>query len=158
MPLADLKFKPGINNEITPFSEENGWTDGDKIRFRLGYPEKLGGWVRNTNDNFLGICRGLHEFVALNSDRFLGLGTEQKFYIKQGTAFNDVTPIRRHYNWNRNFFGGYDKPFFFYILTVTDPNHGAVVDDFVTFSNADALGGTIMTVANFKSGVSDTEA
>ena len=142
MPLADLKFKPGINNEITPFSEENGWTDGDKIRFRLGYPEKLGGWVRNTNNNFLGICRGLHEFVALNSDRFLGLGTEQKFYIKQGTAFNDVTPIRRTTTGTATFSAVTTSPFSS-TLTVTDPNHGAVVDDFVTFSNADALGGNM---------------
>ena len=143
MPLADLKFKPGINNEITPFSEENGWTDGDKIRFRLGYPEKLGGWVRNTNNNFLGICRGLHEFVALNSDRFLGLGTEQKFYIKQGTAFNDVTPIRNTTTRTAVFSAVTASPFSS-ILTVTDPNHGATVNDFVTFSGAVSLGGTIV--------------
>lgn len=138
MPLADLKFKPGINKEVTPFSEENGWTDGDKIRFRLGYPEKLSGWVRNTNNNFLGVCRGLHEFVALNSDRFLGLGTEQKFYIKQGTAFNDVTPIRRTSTGTATFSAVTASPFSS-ILTVTDPNHGAVVNDFVTFSAAASL-------------------
>ncbi len=138
MPLADLKFRPGINKEVTPFSEENGWTDGDKIRFRLGYPEKLSGWVRNTNNNFLGICRGLHEFVALNSDRFLGLGTEQKFYIKQGTAFNDVTPIRRTSTGTATFSAVTASPFS-EIITVTDPNHGAVLNDFVTFSAADSL-------------------
>ncbi len=142
MPLADLKFRPGINKEVTPFSEENGWTDGDKIRFRLGYPEKLSGWVRNTNNNFLGVCRGLHEFVALNSDRFLGLGTEQKFYIKQGTDFNDVTPIRRTATGTATFSAVTTSPFSS-TLTVTDPNHGAVVNDFVTFSAADTLGGNI---------------
>ena len=94
MPLTDLKFKPGINKEITPYSEENGWVDCDKVRFRFGFPEKLNGWEKNSNNAFLGLCRGLHEFVALSGEKFLGVGTEEKFYIKQGAAFKDVTPIR----------------------------------------------------------------
>ena len=138
MPLSDLKFKPGINKEITPYAEENGWVDSDRVRFRFGFPEKLNGWARNTNNNFLGVCRGLHEFVALNSDKFLGLGTEEKFYVKQGDAFNDVTPIRRTTTGTASFSGDVVSPFSS-VITVTDPNHGAVVNDFVTFSGANGL-------------------
>ena len=94
MPYTDLRFKAGINKEITPYSEENGWVDCDKVRFRFGYPEKLNGWEKNSGKAFLGLCRGLHEWVALNGERFLGVGTEQKYYIKQGTDYNDITPIR----------------------------------------------------------------
>jgi hypothetical protein len=94
MPYTDLRFKAGINKEVTPYSEENGWVDCDKIRFRFGYPEKLNGWDRNSPNAFLGQCRGLHEWVALNGENFLGLGTEQKYYIKQGTDYKDVTPLR----------------------------------------------------------------
>tara|TARA_R110000787_G_scaffold215618_1_gene324722 strand:- start:539 stop:3148 length:2610 start_codon:yes stop_codon:yes gene_type:complete len=139
MPLSDLKFKPGINKEVTPYAEDNGWVDSDKIRFRFGFPEKLNGWTRNTNNNFLGVCRGLHEFVALNSDKFLGLGTEEKFYVKQGDAFNDVTPIRKTTTGTASFAGDVVSPFSS-VITVTDPNHGAVVNDFVTFSGANGLG------------------
>jgi len=140
MPLTDLKFKPGINKEITPYSEENGWVDCDKVRFRFGYPEKLNGWEKNTNNPFLGLCRGLHEFVALSGEKFLGVGTEEKFYIKQGTAFKDVTPIRLTTSAGDVTFAATDgSP----VLTVTDTNHGCIVNDFVTFSGAATLGGTI---------------
>ena len=138
MPLSDLKFKPGINKEVTPYAEENGWVDSDRVRFRFGFPEKLNGWTRNTNNNFLGACRGLHEFVALNSDKFLGLGTEEKFYVKQGDAFNDITPIRKTTTGTATF-SAVTTGSFSEIITVTDPNHGAVLNDFVTFSGAASL-------------------
>lgn len=142
MPLSDLKFKPGINKEVTPYAEENGWVDSDKIRFRFGFPEKLNGWTRNTNNNFLGVCRGLHEFVALNGDKFLGLGTEEKFYVKQGDVFNDVTPIRKTTTGTATF-SAVTTGSFSEFIRVTDTNHGAVLNDFVTFSAADSLGGNI---------------
>jgi len=162
MPLSDLKFKPGINKEVTPYAEENGWVDSDKIRFRFGFPEKLNGWTRNTNNNFLGVCRGLHEFVALNSDKFLGLGTEEKFYVKQGDAFNDVTPIRKTTTGTASFSGDVVSPFSS-VITVTDPNHGAVVNDFVTFSGANRLGrvdpttGAWLPLGNFTGDVLNQE-
>jgi len=140
MPLSKLKFKPGINKETTPFSEENGWVDCDKVRFRFGYPEKLNGWEKNSNKAFLGLCRGLHEFVSLNGEKFLGLGTEQKFYIRQGTDFKDVTPIRQTTSAGDVTFSAANGSA---VITVTDTNHGCVANDFVTFSGAATLGGTI---------------
>ncbi|MAZ71789.1 MAG: hypothetical protein CMC70_01450 [Flavobacteriaceae bacterium] len=140
MPLIDLKFKPGINKEITPYSEENGWVDCDKIRFRFGYPEKLNGWEKNSNNAFLGLCRGLHEFVALSSEKFLGLGTELKFYIKQGDAFKDITPVRQTTSAGDVTFSATNGSS---VITVTDTNHGCVANDFVTFSGAASLGGDI---------------
>ena len=71
MAYTDLRFKPGINKEITPYSEENGWVDCDKVRFRFGYPEKLNGWEK-TLQKLLGLCRGLHEWVALSGEKFFG--------------------------------------------------------------------------------------
>lgn len=140
MPYTDLKFKPGINKEITPYSEENGWVDCDKVRFRFGYPEKLNGWEKNSTDTFLGLCRGLHEWVALNGESFLGVGTEQKYYIKQGTAYNDITPIRLTTSAGDVTFSATDGSS---TITVTDTNHGCVANDFVTFSGAVSLGGNI---------------
>ncbi len=140
MSYTDLRFKAGINKEITPYSEENGWVDCDKVRFRFGYPEKLNGWEKNSGNAFLGLCRGLHEWVALNGERFLGVGTEKKYYIKQGTSYNDITPIRLTTSAGDVTFAATNgSP----VITVTDVNHGCVVNDFVTFSGAASLGGNI---------------
>ncbi|MAD65979.1 MAG: hypothetical protein CMK24_00675 [Porticoccaceae bacterium] len=140
MPLLDLKFKAGINKEITPYSEENGWVDCDKIRFRFGYPEKLNGWEKNSNEAFLGQCRGMHEFVALSGEKFLGLGTELKFYIKEGVDFKDITPIKQITSaGDVTFSASNGSP----VITVSDTSHGCVANDFVTFSGAASLGGNI---------------
>lgn len=140
MAYTDLRFKPGINKEITPYSEENGWVDCDRIRFRFGYPEKLNGWVKESNKAFLGQCRGLHEWVALSGEKFLGVGTEQKYYIKQGTDYKDVTPLRETTSAGDVTFSATNDSA---VITVTDVNHGCVVNDFVTFSGAASLGGNI---------------
>jgi hypothetical protein len=138
MAYTDLRFKPGINKEITPYSEENGWVDCDKVRFRFGYPEKLNGWAKNSTNAFLGQCRGLHEWVALSGEAFLGLGTQLKYYIKQGTAYLDVTPTRSTGN-SVTFTITSNTA----LITVTDVNHGCVVNDFVTFTTASAAVGNI---------------
>lgn len=130
MPLTDLKFKPGINKEITPYSEENGWVNCDKVRFRFGFPEKLNGWAKKSNNAFLGLCRGLHEWVSSNGTQFLGLGTNVKFYVKEGTSFNDITPLRE-INAAVKINAG---PNLSSLAYVTDINHGAVAGDFVTFT------------------------
>ena len=140
MAYTDLRFKPGINKEITSFSEGNGWVDCDKIRFRFGYPEKLNGWEKNSPNSFLGACRGLHEWVALSGEGFLGVGTQLKYYIKQGTGFNDITPIRLTTGAGDVTFAATNGSS---TITVTDINHGAVDNDFVTFSGATSLGGAI---------------
>jgi hypothetical protein len=94
MPLTKLQFRPGINREITSYSNEGGWFDCDKVRFRYGFPEKIGGWLRLSATTFLGTCRALHPWVALDGSRYLGVGTHLKYYINEGGAYRDVTPIR----------------------------------------------------------------
>ena len=95
MPLQKLQFKPGINRETTSYTNEGGWFDSEKIRFRSGVPEKIGGWVKATTNTFLGTCRALHQWISLDGTFRTGLGTHLKYYIKEGTTFNDVTPLRK---------------------------------------------------------------
>ena len=95
MPLQKLQFKPGINRETTSYTNEGGWFDCDKVRFRQGFPEKIGGWTRLGSRSFLGSCRAMHTWSTTNLDVFLGLGTSDKYYIEEGEAFYDITPIRQ---------------------------------------------------------------
>jgi hypothetical protein len=140
MPLTKLQFRPGINREITSYSNEGGWFDCDKIRFRATYAEKIKGWQQLGNTTFLGTCRGLHLWQTLGLDTFLGLGTHLKYYVENGQAYNDITPIRETTAAGDVTFAATDGSS---ILTVTDLSHGAVAGDFVTFSGATSLGGTI---------------
>jgi len=94
MPLNKLKFQPGINKEITSLSGEGGWFDCDKVRFRGGFPEKIGGWASLTLTPFLGVCRSLWNWITLNQYNLLGIGTHLKFYVENGGTYNDITPIR----------------------------------------------------------------
>ena len=140
MPLTKLQFRPGVNRETTSYSNEGGWFDSEKVRFRSGYPEKIGGWVRYSNSAFLGDCRGLHPFVALDGTKYIGVGTHLKYYINQGGSFNDITPIRLTTSAGDAVFAASDGSS---TLTVTESSHVAVVGDFVTFSGAVTLGGLI---------------
>ena len=94
MPLTKLQFKPGINRDITSYSNESGWVDCDKVRFRQGFPEVIGGWEKYSSETYIGTVRGLINWTGLDGSDFLGLGTESKYYIEQGQQFYDVTPIR----------------------------------------------------------------
>jgi hypothetical protein len=94
MPLTKLQFQPGINRESTSYSNEGGWYDMDKVRFRMGYPEKLGGWTKIGSNSFLGSCRALHSWRTIALDNYLGLGTSEKYYIESGQGYYDITPIR----------------------------------------------------------------
>ena len=94
MALTKLQFKPGINKELTSYSNEGGWNDCDKVRFRSGYPEKIGGWTKIGNNSFLGACRALHPWQTLSLDKFIGVGTNAKYYIESGQAYYDITPLR----------------------------------------------------------------
>ena len=94
MPLQKLQFRPGINRETTSYTNEGGWFDMDKVRFRFGYPEKIGGWIKSSINAFLGTARALHPWVALDGTNFLGVGTNLKYYINEGGQYNDITPIR----------------------------------------------------------------
>jgi len=95
VPITSLKFRPGINKETTSYSNKGGWNDCDLIRFRFGYPEKLGGWEKYSLSTFLGTSRSLHAWANLEGNKYLGLGTELKFYIEESQGYNDITPLRR---------------------------------------------------------------
>ena len=94
MPLTKLQFRPGVNRETTSYSNEGGWFDTDKVRFRFGYPEKIGGWIKQSSNAFLGTARALHPWIALDGSNFLGVGTHLKYYINEGGGYNDITPVR----------------------------------------------------------------
>jgi hypothetical protein len=140
MPLTKLQFRPGINRETTSYSNEGGWFDCDKVRFRSGFPEKVGGWLRKSGRSFLGSCRALHPWVALDGTAYIGVGTHLKYYIEEGGAYNDITPIRSTTAAGDVTFSATDGSS---AITVTDSNHDAVIGDFVTFSGAASLGGVI---------------
>ena len=140
MAMKALKFKPGIIRDITSLSNENGYVDCDKIRFRNGYPEKLGGWVKFSSNTYQGSARRLHNWVALDGSDFLGIGSHLKYYIEEGQNFNDITPIRFETSAGDVTFTATENS---NVLTVNDPGHGSVTNDFVTFSGATSLGGNI---------------
>jgi hypothetical protein len=140
MPLQKLQFQPGINKETTSYSNEGGWFDCDKVRFRQGFPEKIGGWGKIGAKSFLGSCRALWPWRTLNLDDFLGVGTHLKYYIESGEGYYDVTPIRLTTSAGDVTFAATNGSS---TITVSDPTHGAVVNDFVTFSGAVSLGGNI---------------
>jgi hypothetical protein len=146
MPLKKILFRPGVNRENTRYTTENGWYEGDKVRFRQGNPEVIGGWVRISTNTFLGICRSLWNWVLLDGKNIIGLGTNLKFYLENGGAYYDITPIRASSTINTNPFVATNGSA---VITVTDTSHGAVTGDFVTFSGATSLGGNITaTVLN----------
>lgn len=140
MPLTKLQFKPGINREVTSYSNEGGWRDCDKVRFRFGYPEKIGGWEKYTDESYVGSARALHNWIALDGSDYLGIGTHLKYYIEEGQDLNDVTPVRSTTNAGDVTFSATDGST---TITVTDNSHSAGQFDYVTFSGAVSLGGDI---------------
>jgi hypothetical protein len=149
MPLQKLQFRPGVNREGTSLSNEGGWFDGDKIRFRSGYPEKIGGWAAMSYNTFLGVCRSLWNWVTLKQFNLMGVGTNLKFYIEDGGEYYDITPIRETNTNPSNqitlaITNGSS------VLTITDTGADSLqVNDFVTLAGAVALGtaGTNVTAA-----------
>ena len=140
MPLSKLTFRPGIVREGTQYDNEGGWFDCNLIRFRQGRPEKFAGWEEITSSTYLGTSRALHNWIALDVTKYLGNGTHLKYYIKEGNNFNDVTPIRLTTSAGDVTFSASNGDA---TITVTDTAHGAVQNDFVTFSGASSLGGNI---------------
>ena len=139
MPLQKLRYKPGVNRDVTSYTNEGGWVDSDKVRFRLGFPEKIGGWVKRSSNTYLGSARSLFPWTALSGTKFLGVGTNIKYYILNGTEFNDITPVRVTTTGEATFSVGDG----FTVATVTDNAHGVNAGDFVTFTNAASLGGNV---------------
>jgi hypothetical protein len=132
MALKKLTLKAGVNKENTRYTNENGWYVSDKVRFRQGTPEKIGGWQRISAAIFLGVCRSLWNWVTLGGLNLVGVGTNLKFYIERGGAYNDITPIRASGVINTDPFAGNGTT----TVTVTDTAHGGITGDFVTFSGA----------------------
>jgi hypothetical protein len=142
MPYSKYILKPGINREGTDYSNEGGWFDANLIRFRKGLPEKIGGWQKITSNYVLGIARALHGWVNLGTTKFLGIGTTWKYYVESGNVFNDITPIRATTSAGDVTFAKVANDDA--TITVSDTAHGAVQNDFVTFSGAASLGGNIV--------------
>ena len=137
MPLQKLTLKPGVNRENTRYTNENGWYESDKVRFRQGTPEKIGGWSRISTNIFLGICRSLWAWVTLGSVKLIGVGTSLKFYISQGGLYNDITPNKTVVTLTNPFATtNLSKT-----VTVTDAADGFINGDFVTFTGGTAVGG-----------------
>ena len=143
MPLKKLLLKPGVNKENTRYTNENGWYISDKVRFRQGTPEKIGGWQRISVNSFLGVCRNLWNWVTLGFENLMALGTNLKFYVERGGQYIDITPIRQ-----RNYTASLTNPFTTNItagtenkVSVADTAHGAQAGDLVYFTGATAVGG-----------------
>jgi len=146
MALQKTIFRPGIYREGTDYDNEGGWFDCNLVRFRKGRPEKFGGWSKLTSATYLGTARALHPWVSLSGTKYLGIGTHLKYYIEAGGVFNDVTPIRSTTSAGDVTFSATNGDA---TITVADTAHGAVQNDFVTFSGASSLGGNVTaTVLN----------
>jgi hypothetical protein len=140
MPLQKLVFRPGVNKENTNYANEQGWYDCDKVRFRSGFPEKIGGWTRFSNQQFLGTCRSLNNWTLLNGTSIIGVGTNSKMYLNKGGAYFDITPI---FDVTVNASTATSGPFFASngsnVVTVVDATYNPEAGDYVIFSGADNL-------------------
>jgi hypothetical protein len=145
MALTKLVLKPGVNRENTRYTSESGWYVCDKIRFRQGTPESIGGWVRISVSTYQGVCRALWNWITLTGANLMAVGTNLKYYIENGGAYYDITPIRKTTTGTATFAASTGSA----VLTVTDAAHGLVIGDFVTYTLAVSLGGAITaTVLN----------
>ena len=136
MPLSKILFKPGVNKENTRYTTEGGWYDCDKIRFRQGNPEKIGGWTQYASTTFQGVCRSLWNWATLAGDNLVGVGTNLKFYILKGNDYYDITPIRKTVTLTNPFTATNGSA----VITVNEVNHGCADGDFVTYSGAGIVG------------------
>tara|TARA_A100001515_G_scaffold117475_1_gene99482 strand:- start:4875 stop:6761 length:1887 start_codon:yes stop_codon:yes gene_type:complete len=139
VPLQKFLFKPGIDKETTSYTNEGGWFDSNLVRFRKGVPEKIGGWVKRTSNTFISKARALLGWTALNGIKYIGIGATQKYYVLEGDNYYDITPIRKSSTNSITFAATNGSS----TITATDSNHGAVQNDFVTFSEAVSLGGNV---------------
>jgi hypothetical protein len=137
MPLQKLQFNPGVDRENTRYAAEGGWYETNKVRFRRGMPQKIGGWVRLSASTFLGVCRSMLNWVTLQQQNLVSVGTNLKYYIERGGAYFDITPIRATATLTNPFTTTLGST----TVLVADTAHGALENDFVTFSGASAVGG-----------------
>ena len=137
MPLQKVTLRPGINRENTRYTTEGGYYESDKVRFRQGTPEKIGGWTRISANTFIGVCRSLWNWVTLGAQNLIGVGTNVKFYIQNGGAYYDVTPIRATSTLTNPF----TTVNLSTTVTVADAASGYNLGDYVTFYGGTAVGG-----------------
>jgi len=137
MPLQKITLRPGINRENTRYTTEGGYYESDKVRFRQGTPEKIGGWTRISANTFIGVCRSLWNWVTLGAQNLIGVGTNVKFYIQNGGAYYDVTPIRATSTLTNPF----TTVNLSTTVTVADAASGYNLGDYVTFYGGTAVGG-----------------
>jgi hypothetical protein len=140
VPLVKTLYKPGVNRENTRYTTEGGWFVSDKVRFRQGTPEKIGGWARISSNTFIGTCRSLWNWITLTANNLMGVGTSAKYYIEKGGVYFDITPIRQ-YNYTATLSNPFDTTSGSDDVTVNDTAHGAQVGDLVYFTGASAVGG-----------------
>jgi len=137
MPLQKLQLRPGVNREGTTLANEGGWFECDKVRFRSGYPQKIGGWTPLSSNTYLGTARSLWNWVTLRGYNLLGVGTNVKYYVESGGVYHDITPIRETAVLTNPFTTVSGSA----TVTVTDAGHGGINGDYVTFSGASAVAG-----------------
>jgi len=140
MPLKKIQFKPGVDRETTRYAAEGTWYETNKVRFRRGLPQKIGGWQRISSNTYLGVARSLWNWVTLGGQNLVATGTNLKYYLERGGAYYDITPIRATTAAGDVTFTATNGSA---TLTVTDVAHGALQGDYVTFSGAASLGGNI---------------
>ena len=144
MPLQKLQFRPGLNREGTIYSNEGGWYDGDKIRFRSGLPEKIGGWTQVSNAQYQGVARSIWNWLSGDAgvgSQYIGVGTSSKYYIFYGGVYNDITPVIQTDTLTNPFTTASGSS----IVTVSDSSYSPSAGDFVTFSNASSVGGVLVS-------------
>jgi hypothetical protein len=153
MPLKSIIFRPGVNRENTRYAAEvigstapatqvvGGWYESEKVRFRSGMPEKIGGWQRLSASTFLGTCRSLWNWVTLGALNLIGVGTNLKFYIERGGSYYDITPLRSYAESPVTLTNPFDTTLGSAIINVNDTAHGLTTGDVATFSGASAVGG-----------------
>ena len=163
MPLSKLQFRPGINKESTTYANEGGWYDSEKVRWRSGFPEKIGGWVNLATstsgvvNTFKGVARNLWNWITLNANNLNAIGTNQKIYVENGGQYNDITPLTTASPVTLD-----NNPITTVsgsaLVTIAATSHGASAGTYVTFSGATAVGGLtivgefeIVTVPNANS-------
>jgi len=144
MPLQKVQLRPGLNREGTDYSNEGGWYDGDKIRFRSGFPEKLGGWSRLSNSTYIGAARTLWNWVDLTGLSYIGVGTNVKYYVELGGGYNDITP----FYYTDSLTNKISTSITSNVITITDINYAPNIGDYLVISGASAVGGISATLLN----------
>ena len=141
--MQKLQFKPGLNRDQSNYTNEGGWYAGDKVRFRSGQPQKIGGWLRYGIFTLLGVCRQMFTWITTSSDNIMAIGTNKKLYLDSGANLYDITPLRATYTHSTS--PSTDNCFATSIgsniVTVTISGFGSNTGDYVTFSGATAVGG-----------------